>query len=531
MADGPFAADRTREQLRGAAFRLGLVVATLLGIVSLAVLVANVLKDAVQPATADPGWYAVVALGFLLPTAVAATAARRRPATWTVTRRALGALVGGLVLGALALVIPRALDPYDVLVYALGLVVPTAAVIAYDRVGPDSPWTGPALPLAAVAGVAGAGLLYGPLRTAVDVLAVWVVYLLLVALPVGAGVWAVARRRFGAGRGPRALGAAAVLVPGMAGLGGLFAPYDPVLAVVFVATLAVPTVLVVADALRGRAGAAGLLVPVVAVGSAGAALAVADRLGLHGPETWLTWTLLTENFSTISPERAGYYPQIVGSILLVGLMAVMVFPVGVAAAIYLEEYAPSTGLAGRLTQLVQVNISNLAGVPSVVYGLLGLGLFVRLAGQPRGLLYAASATLGLLILPIVIVSSQEAIRAVPDSHREASYGMGASRWQTVREVVLPSALPGILTGTILALGRAIGETAPILVIGVATSVTSPPSGLFAKATALPLQIFAARGEPDPAYRYGVLAAGVVVLLALMLSMNAVAIVLRNRFQR
>jgi phosphate transport system permease protein len=211
-------------------------------------------------------------------------------------------------------------------------------------------------------------------------------------------------------------------------------------------------------------------------------------------------------------------------------MAVLSFPVGVGAAIYLEEYAPSTGWLGRVASVLDVNISNLAGVPSVVYGLLGLALFRNVFGLANGLVVAAGTTLGLLILPIVIVSSQEALRSVPDELREGSYGLGASRWQTVRNVVLPEAVPGILTGTILALGRAIGETAPLVMIGVATTSFSPPSGLFAQTSALPLQIFAAKGNNIPAYRTGLVAATAVVLLVLMLVMNGIAIAVRNRYE-
>jgi len=306
---------------------------------------------------------------------------------------------------------------------------------------------------------------------------------------------------------------------------------DVLVAVDEACDLARGPVALVVTAVVQREGIAGLAGPPVVVGGTLVGATVTGALGIAGPDSWVSVTLLTESFSTLSPERAGAYPQLVGSVILVGLMAILIFPVGIGAAVFLEEYAPDAGPLGRLAQFLQVNISNLAGVPSVVYGLLGLGLFVNLLGQSRGLLVAASVTLGLLILPIVIVSAQEAIRSVPDSHRQASYGSGASRWQTVRNVVLPEAFPGILTGTILSLGRAIGETAPILLVGVATSKTSPPAGLFEKATALPLQVFASRSLPQPEYRYGVLAAAVIVLLALMLSMNAVAILLRNRYQR
>jgi phosphate transport system permease protein len=177
-----------------------------------------------------------------------------------------------------------------------------------------------------------------------------------------------------------------------------------------------------------------------------------------------------------------------------------------------------------------VNIANLAGVPSVVYGILGLALFRNTLGFGTGVVVAASGTLAFLILPIVIVSAQEAIRSVPDSLRQASYGMGASRWQTLRDVVLPEAIPGILTGTILALARAIGETAPLVIIAVATTTYTPPRSLFGSATALPLQLFAAHSSSLPEFRHGVVPAIAVVLLVLMITMNAVAVVLRNRYQ-
>jgi phosphate transport system permease protein len=212
-------------------------------------------------------------------------------------------------------------------------------------------------------------------------------------------------------------------------------------------------------------------------------------------------------------------------------MAVLAFPVGVGAAVYLEEYAPGSGWGGRLATVLEVNISNLAGVPSVVYGLLGLALFRNTLGFGTGIVVSAAGTLGLLVLPIVVVSAQEAIRSVPDSLRDASCGMGASRWQTLREVVFPEAVPGILTGTILALARAIGETAPLVVIAVATTTYTPPEGLFASAAALPLQIFAARSNVDAAFRHGVVPATAVVLLGLMLLMNATAVVVRSRYDR
>jgi phosphate transport system permease protein len=200
--------------------------------------------------------------------------------------------------------------------------------------------------------------------------------------------------------------------------------------------------------------------------------------------------------------------------------------VGVGAAVYLEEYAPDN----RVTNFIQVNISNLAGVPSVVYGLLGLAIFINTFGMGTGSIAVGGMALGLLILPIVIISAQEAIRSVPESAREASYGMGATRWQTVRNVVLPQAMPGILTGTILALGRAIGETAPLIMIAAPSSYLGIPDGFLAPAAALPLQIYNLAFLPQDAFRTGVVPAGVVTMLAILLTMNGIAIILRNRYQ-
>jgi len=217
-------------------------------------------------------------------------------------------------------------------------------------------------------------------------------------------------------------------------------------------------------------------------------------------------------------------------------VAVFSFPLGVGGAVYLEEYAPDN----RFTRFVEVNISNIAGVPSVVYGLLGLGIFVNInaqlgpitySGIGAGVVLTGALTLSLLILPIVIISAQEAIRSVPDSLRQASYGMGATRWQTIRNVVIPRSLPGILTGTILALGRAIGETAPLIMIGAATGLFTAPDGLFSSAAAMPLQIYFWSSRPEEAFQYGVVAAGVVTLLIVLLSMNSVAILVRNKYQQ
>lgn len=237
------------------------------------------------------------------------------------------------------------------------------------------------------------------------------------------------------------------------------------------------------------------------------------------------WSFLTSPTSVV-PEQAGIYPALIGSVVMLVVLALAAFPIGIGAAVYLEEYAPDTWLV----RLIQLNISNLAGVPSVVYGLLGLALFVRTLDMPYGTVIVGALTVGLLVLPIVIISTQEAIRAVPDSLRQASYGLGGTKWQTVRTVVLPRALPGILTGTILSLGRAIGETAPLIMIGVPTAVFALPDSLYSKFTAMPMQIFAWAELPSDAFQTGVVATGVVTLLTILLAMNSIAIYIRNRYQ-
>ena len=230
------------------------------------------------------------------------------------------------------------------------------------------------------------------------------------------------------------------------------------------------------------------------------------------------------SFASRFPERAGVKAALAGSVWILGLTALLSFPVSVAAAIYLEEYAPK----GWLTKLIQTNIANLAGVPSIVYGILGLALFVRALNLERSLLSGA-LTLSLLVMPVIIMASQEAIRAVPHTIREAAYGLGATRWQVIQHQVLPMAVPGILTGTILALSRAVGETAPLIMVGAVGFVAFTPSGVLDQFTVLPLQIYNWISRPQDEFRE-LAAAGIIVLLILLLTMNAVAILLRNRYQ-
>jgi phosphate transport system permease protein len=238
----------------------------------------------------------------------------------------------------------------------------------------------------------------------------------------------------------------------------------------------------------------------------------------------LSWDFLT-SYPSRHPAQAGILAALAGSAALMVLTAAMAIPIGVGAAIYLEEYAR----ANRLAALIELNISNLAGVPSIIYGLLGLEIFVRVLGFGRSLL-AGAATLALLLLPMVIMSSREALRTVPRSMREACYALGADRWQTLRIVVIPMCLPGILTGVILSLARAIGETAPLITIGALTFVAFLPDSLMSDFTALPIQIFNWISRPQAGFHINA-AAGIVVLLGLMLIMNGLAIWLRMRLQK
>ena len=282
----------------------------------------------------------------------------------------------------------------------------------------------------------------------------------------------------------------------------------------------------------------------VAICGASTLVGIVALVALLGDVLYEAWGWVTLDFLTYPPSRfienyypdgrgAGIYPALVGSILLIALTAVFTMFLGVGAAIYLEEYATES----RFKSFIEANIANLAGVPSIVYGLLGLAVFVRFVGLGESLL-AGALTLTLLILPIVIVSSQEALRAVPDSQRQAAYGVGATDWEVVRDVVLPAALPGIMTGTILSLSRAIGETAPLIMVGAATSMFRAPvedvagvpvPDLLGPFAAMPMQIFDWARLPEGDFQH-VAAAGIVVLLSILLLMNATAILIRNKYE-
>ena len=239
---------------------------------------------------------------------------------------------------------------------------------------------------------------------------------------------------------------------------------------------------------------------------------------------WLSMDFLN-NFPSRHPEQAGIKAALYGTIWITSLTALFSIPLGVGAAIYLEEYAPNN----RITQFISLSITNLAGVPSIVYGLLGLGLFVNFLALGRSLL-AGSLTLTLLILPIIIIASREAISSVPMNYRLAAFALGATKWQSIRYAILPSALPGFLTGIILALSRAIGESAPVLAITALVYITFTPTGPLDRFTVLPIQIFNWISRPQEDFA-GIAAAGIIILLVILLSMNSVAIFVRNKYQK
>jgi phosphate transport system permease protein len=240
---------------------------------------------------------------------------------------------------------------------------------------------------------------------------------------------------------------------------------------------------------------------------------------------YLDWQFITSMPSRF-PQKAGLFSALIGSIYVIVLTILFAFPIGVGTAIYLVEYSDKETLFNRVLQL---NISNLAGVPSIVYGMLGLTVFVRFMAFERSLLSGA-LTLALLILPVIIVSSQEALKAVPNSIKEASYALGATKWQTIKGVILPYSLPGILTGTILALSRAMGEAAPLIMVGAAGYVSFLPKSVFDSFTVLPIQIFNWTSRPQEEFAL-LASAGIMVLMTLLLLMNGIAIYLRNKYQQ
>jgi phosphate transport system permease protein len=543
-------------QFKGRLFVWLLVLSTLFGILALAALfvvigndalgVTDVLTSVTVPLigvsipTPFSAWLLLYFGTLVAPISLYTLYIRRDLARKEVNAKSFVSVFGFLALAFVVFAVGNAVRPHDLAIYLVFAAVSLGAVLAYRHRYGSNHYTGPAMPLSIIFGVVLARALYAPVNGAVAILADWIMFLVIATVPVAAALGYVASKRYSRRAG---LVSAALVFAGAGAAVGATLPQgmDPALWVVLASVFVAPVAFVFVETFRNRpSGRVGLLGPAVLIGGIAAGAVIEQSLGIRGLDAWLTPTLLLDSWSSFRPEQAGIYPQLIGSIMIVGTMALLAFPVGVGAAIYLEEYAPSTGWRGRFATVLDINISNLAGVPSVVYGLLGLALFQNVFGFAPGLpsafglapnlVIAAAVTLGFLILPIVIVSSQEALRAVPDELRQGSYGLGASRWQTIRNVVLPEAVPGILTGTILALGRAIGETAPLVMIGVAATSFSEPEGLFSGATALPLQIFASAANAIPEYRTGVVAAASIVLLAVMLVMNATAIVIRNRYE-
>jgi phosphate transport system permease protein len=528
----------------GTIFRYLLLAATLFGLVVMTILLVYVANDAFQPLTADTGWHATFLATLLVPTlAVAAYLYRESAAALRSGAYTVGLIVvSALFSGGVGMLFVDIVAPVEWFAVVVALVAPTAAVLAVVSRDHRLSFTaqfatavvafyvslfGVPGPLGTVAGLPAVvpsvldGILYAPYA-----LDSW----LIVTLTVGGPVAFLGGRFVAGDRGERVrnLVAGGVLagVVVAAFLGPTVGVEPMPAAVVAAVGIAPPVVYAAGVAANREQERPGVLLPVVAVAGTAAGVVLTDAFGFAGPNSWVTWAFLTNPHSRFA-EQAGFYPAIGGSILLMVAVAVLAFPVGVGAAVYLEEYAPNN----RFKRLVDVNISNLAGVPSVVYGLLGLGIFVTYLGQAPGTILVGGATLGLLILPIVIISAREAIRSVPDDLRDASYGMGATRWQTVKNVVLPRSFSGILTGTILALGRAIGETAPLIMIGAPNVKFAIPTGFGEAASAMPLQVYAwsslYAGEE---FYQKVVPAGVVVLVAVLLAMNSIAIVLRNKYQ-
>ncbi len=549
-ADTTTAVSRTR----GVVFRYVLLVATLSALASLGLLLANVAVDAFDPLSADPSWYLIYLCTLVVPSLLVGWGLRRHELL-VGGIEALFVPIGGL-FGAGALFLLFEVIPFNVwFAWAVGIAVPAAIWLLTTIAGTSGRVRAGltlgvgavaliGLPLPGVSTTGAVGLLTMGVpayiqRRVYTIPNYYLTYLLTLAVPIALLVGHQLRKRVSFTAGLTGTGLVVI-----ASLAVLFQTvvYTYV-ALVLVLLVLVPTAWYCytqwhdhpADRLQ-------FAFPVTVLIGAGLGRIAVWVLSISGPNSWVDLQFL-QDAPTRYAESAGLNPALVGSLLLMVVVIATSFPLGVGAAVYLEEYAPDNGF----TRLIQLNISNLAGVPSVVYGLLGLGLFINLGGMsgesislfgqtitlqgmPTGSVLVGGMAISLLILPIVIISSQEAIRSVPESLRQASFGMGATRWQTVKHVVLPRSVPGILTGTILAVGRAVGETAPLIMVLAASYSSSPPAGLLDKATALPLQVYSWAFEPDPAFRHGVLAAGVVVMIVVLLVINSIAIIVRNKYE-
>ncbi|WP_232687821.1 phosphate ABC transporter permease PstA [Halobacterium zhouii] len=530
-------------EIKGVVFEYVTLVASVVGILSLGALLAYVAWDAFGLETASNGWYATYAATLVLPVVGFIAYARTRPAVAKGAFELLTMTLAG-IMGTFATVIVLSIitGPEIWFAYFLTVIGPATAVLVYGQYDREATWVGlVALAVFVVGPVVGTLAL--PWLTSLGaLLGDPGIYFLTLVVPAAGLVAFLANDQYGTDPRTAILAGLALLVAAFAGVpvvDALPSVSRSVWLIVLV-TFGIPVGVAVANVALNHHRRPAFALPAIVVGGFLLGEFVVGIIDATAPSPWFDWQFLTSGPSVLSAEQAGLYPAIIGSIFLIVLVSVFTFVFGFGTAVYLEEYAPQSGLLGTVTRIININVSNLAGVPSVVYGLLGLGIFVNVqaelgpieySGFGVGTVLTAALTLSLLILPIVVISAQEALRSVPESMRKASYGMGATRWQTTRNVVLPRALPGTLTGTIIALGRAIGETAPLIMIGAATTKFTPPDGLFSMLTAMPMQIYAWAFQPDEAFRHGVVAAGVVTLLIVLVTMNSVAILLRNKYQQ
>jgi phosphate transport system permease protein len=518
-------------RLKGRAFEYLTLYASVFGILALGVLLAYVFWDAFGLASADPAWYGIFAAVVLAPVGGFLTYTRRNPLAGEVALELASTVLAGLLGGfALVAVLEVIAGPGVWFAYFATVVGPLAALYVYDRDRAAANWVGLGYLAVLIAGPVVGTLLLSYLRTVAALVGPPGVYYLSLVVPAAAIVRFVVGDYLELWDGDRAAGVVLVGAIAAVPLVDSVGAVSRSVWLIFLTTLVAPTAVVVAKNLAERERWPGFAGPLALGLGVGALVVLTDATAIGGPAPWFDWQYVTDAPSQTAAD-AGLYPAIIGSVFIIVLVALITLFVAIGAALYLEEYAPSSGPGGTVARLIRINISNLAGVPSVVYGLLGLAAFANLLDLGVGTVITAAFTLSLLILPIVIISAREAIQSVPDSLRKASYGMGATRWQTIRNVVLPRALPGTLTGTILALGRAIGETAPLIMIGVATTSFSPPSGLFSRTTAMPMQVFVWASYPSREFQHGVVAAGVVTLLVVLLTMNSIAILLRNKFEQ
>ncbi|MEF8806900.1 phosphate ABC transporter, permease protein PstA, partial [Natronomonas sp.] len=359
------------QKLKGQLFEVALVAATLVGIVSLLVLFGYISYDAFQPGTASPAWFLVYLGTLVAPTAAFTLYARRRPAVRATNAKAFAAVFGGLLLSLVTYAVVDSLSPYDVFIYAFFASLPPMFVLAYDRTTDETTYTGPAIPASIIVGIGVGAVLYDLIRQPIGVAAEWIMYFGLVTMPAALLVAKLTASRRGRRSGAIAGGTVTAGALAVA-VASIVAGIDASLPVVFFSAFVVPTGYVLWRSVRtdpeGRIGVAG---PFILLGGVLLGASLVEQLGIENPDTFLTPNLLLQSWDGLNASNAGVYPQIIGSIIIVGFMAVLAFPVGIGAAIYLEEYAPNTGWGGRLATLLEVNISNLAGVPSVVYGLLG----------------------------------------------------------------------------------------------------------------------------------------------------------------